>query len=678
MHKLRTIDVWDTLLRRKAHPDFSKLISARALSLSHGAELAMPFKDPWAIFRERCAIEGELARAPQGGDGEYEAQDVLVRMLDRVLLSKEQIDLQAMADGLAELELQFELRHTYPDPEFSIFSQAYPAKKSLFLSDFYMSAEQIKRLLQRHGLDTLVEDGISSCDVSLNKRSGKLFGYVHDQYGVKPQEHVHIGDNRHADVEMPKKMGIQAVHFLPVAEHRKRQERAAFFHDRLALFRYLAEEVWQGARDEAEGLQGEARSAYLLGIRAAPLLVGFILHVAERALLDNVERLYFFTREGELYLRLWRAIFPENRLAGLVLPPADLLEVSRISTFCASLREISTGELMRLWNLYSTQSIFALLKTLGLDADAFAEVCHAHDLDLKADVVYPWQDDRVQALFKDPRFRGPVDAKIEDDRSRLLDYLNQHGWRPGLGRVGIVDIGWRGTIQDNLAYLQPETRISGYYLGLQRFLNPQPENCSKSAFGPDANKSTDYLNLLDAVSLIEMLCNSPNGSVTGYTRNAEGRMSAIRAVDEGENAVHHDFVAHFQKGVLFASQLWADYVDSHVILSVELRDSGCAVWHELVAKTNQDLAQAYASLSHNEVFGVGSFVDKSAVPSVWQFFQGVFSRQRRQEVILYIRQTQWVAGIFGRKDLGLTHKMLLVSVLLLGRCYKRLLYWWRY
>lgn len=675
---LRTIDVWDTLLRRKAHPDFSKLISARALSLSHWAELAIPFKDPRAIFRERCTIEGELAQARQGDDGEYEVQDVLTRLLNRTLLSKEHLDLQALAESLAELELQFELCHTYPDPEFSTFSQAYPAQKSLFLSDFYMSAERIQRLLRRHGLDILVQNGISSCDVGLNKRSGKLFRYVHDRYGVTPQEHVHIGDNHHADIEMPKKLGIQAVHFLPQEEHRKRQERAVFFHDRPALFRHIAEKVRQDANEELERLQGEARSAYLLGIRAAPLLVGFSLYIAEQAILDNVERLYFFTREGEFYLRVWHAIFPEKRLAGIELPSVDLLEVSRIATFCASLREISTGEMMRLWNLYSNQSIFALLKTLGLDPDAFAEVCQTHDLSLKESVVYPWQDERVQALFKDPRFLAPIEARIGDGRSRLLDYLNQHGWSPCLARVGIVDIGWRGTIQDNLAYLRPETRISGYYLGLQCFLNPQPENCAKSAFGPNANKSTDYLNLLDAVSLIEMLCNSPNGSVTGYARSAEGHMSAMRTVDEGENAVHHAFVAHFQKGVLFASQLWGEYVDSHVILSAELRDPGCAIWHEFVAKTHQDLAQAYASLSHNEVFGVGSFVNKSAVPSIWQLFQGVFSQQRRKEVILYIRQTQWVAGIVGRKDLGLLHKMLLVSMLLLGRGYKRLWYWWRY
>jgi len=679
MHKLRTIDVWDTLLRRKAHPDFSKLISARALSLSHSAELGISYKDPWAIFRERCSIESDLAYALPEGDGEYEVRDILVRLLDRILLTKErQIDLQYLAESLADVELQYEIRNTYPDPTFHAFSQNYPAKKSIFLSDFYMNSDCIKRILRHHSLHNLVEDGICSCDVGLNKRSGKLFQYVIDQHGITAQDYVHIGDNLYADVKVPSELGIQAVLYLPEEEHRKRQEQAVFFNDRQALYRHISENVLKEAKNEADGLQAEERSAYLLGIRAAPLLVGFILFIAERALIDRVERLYFFTREGEFFLRIWRAVFPENRLAGLELPPVNLLEVSRISTFCASLREVSTDELMRLWNLYSTQSMFALLKTLGLESDAFVEICQAYDLSLMEEIVYPWKDERVQALFKDPGFRRLIEDKIDDDRSRLLDYLSQQGWSSSSAKVGIVDIGWRGTIQDNLAYLRPETRISGYYLGLQRFLNPQPENCSKESFGPNANISKEYSHFLDVVSLIEMLCNSPNGSVIGYDRSINGHVSALRVVDEGENVVYDAFVTHFQKGVLFASAIWSAYVDSHVILSAELRGPGCAIWHEFITKTQKELANAYASLNHNEVFGVGGFVNKRLVPSVWQLFQGVFCRRQRQEIISYLRQTQWVAGILCREDLGLIHRMLLAFALLIGRGYKRLMYLRRY
>lgn len=673
MFSLRTIDVWDTLLRRKCHPDFSKLISARALSLTQRAEILETYPDHWSIYRERCRIEGELAIDKSRGDGEYEVQDVLSRLLARVL-RPDTADIPAMAARLADIELEFELRHTYPDPTIRSFSQDYPAKRTLFLSDFYMSAERLNRLLSHHALDDFVADGISSCDVGYNKRSGNLFHHVHAQLGVSPSEHVHIGDNPHADVSVPGRLGIKAVHFQPTEEHRKRMESANFLTDRSALFGHIDKALLTATKEQAKGLEGRARSAFLLGLRAAPLLIGFILHVAEQALLDRVERLFFFTREGEFFIQIWHQLFPENKLAGQSLPSAQLLEVSRIATFCASLQEVSTKELMRLWNMYSTQSFYALFKTLGLPPDEFSTVCQAHGLSLREEVVYPWRDGRVLNLFQDPAFRGPVEAKIESDRASLTEYLRAHGWSANLSSLGIVDIGWRGTIQDNLALLSPNIQVHGYYLGLQRYLNEQPANCSKSAFGPDANRTNDFLSLLDAVSIIEMLCNSPNGSVMEYARSSNGQMRAVRLVDEEENKVHHEFVAHFQRGVLAACELWAGFVDSQVITSAELRVPGCTIWQELVKSTHRDLAQTYASLSHNEVFGVGGFVNKSVVPSPGQLIQGLFSARIRRDVILYIRQTQWIAGITARNDLGWIHKLMLVGVLYLAKIYKRIYY----
>ena len=271
------------------------------------------------------------------------------------------------------LELQFELRHTYPDPDIVAFLSVYEAETTLFLSDFYMSSDSLQVLLKHHGLDRVVKQGFSSCDVGLNKRSGNLFRYVHQQLGITSKDHLHIGDNLHSDVDMPKSLGIRAIHFLPEKEHKKRQERESFFHDRYALFQCLTDHTYKEAVAEIKRLElnVKAKNAYLLGVRAAPLFIGFMLNISERTLLDGIKQLYFFTREGEFFLQVWRNLFPDNCFAGQDLPEANLLEVSRIATFCPSLREVTTDELMRLWNLYSTQSISALFKTLGLHSKHF-------------------------------------------------------------------------------------------------------------------------------------------------------------------------------------------------------------------------------------------------------------------------------------------------------------------
>ncbi|MCB1894126.1 MAG: HAD family hydrolase [Rhodocyclaceae bacterium] len=678
MYRLRTLDVWDTLLRRRCHPDLIKLIAARHLALCHHPVLAADWLDPWKLLRERCLIEGELARAAAAGgaDDEYTLRQVLETLLERVT-GLAQSERAQLATKLVEAEVAIEKANTFADPDCRQALAGYPAERSLFLSDFYMPAGLILELLQHHGIADLAPAGISSCDVGLNKRSGRLFRHVLELHGVAAADHVHVGDNRHSDHDMPRSLGIEAVHYEPVEAHRARRQRERLYPDRGTLLNHIDEEVTRDAEALAAQSGEPARSALLLGARCAPLFVGYAILIAERAVAEGLERLFFLTREGEFFIEVYRRVFPQARLAGCALPQTTVLEVSRLATFCASLQEISTGELMRLWNLYSTQSMAAFGKTLRLDGNRLEALCARHDIAYPDPVTYPWKDSRVQALFADVDFRQLLQAQIDADRDLLLGYLDQHGFDEGLSSAGIVDIGWRGTIQDNLALLRPRTRTCGFYLALARFLNPQPANAHKQAFGPNLNQAHEFAHFLDAVSPIEMLCNSPNGSTEGYRRGDDGTVTAMRNVDPDENRVHDDFVRHFQQGVLLAADHWGRYADSHAILSGELRGHACEIWDALISRSPQELSEAYAALSHNEIFGVGHFVDKRAVPSISTLIRGVVDRRSRYEVIQYIKQTQWEAGLWKRRDLGLIHRAMLMLALLGGRLYKGYLRWRR-
>lgn len=679
MYKLKTLDVWDTLLRRKCHPDFIKLAAARHLQLRFAGQLAEAFTDHWAIFRERCRIEGELARAAAraGSDDEYSIENVLGVLVQRVLGLAE-ADAARLAGELTAAELAIEKANTFPDPECREVIGQYPAERTLFLSDFYMPAPMLQELLRHHGLDDIAVDGISSCDIRLNKRSGQLFKHVHETFAVAPVHHVHIGDNRHADVSIPGAIGIQAVHYLPEQAHAARQLRESLFADRATLFGHLESLVADGREAAVDGREGDARAAFLLGTQAAPLWVGFCLAVAEQSIAQKLDRLFFFTREGEFFIQVFTSLFPHGSLAGLPLPPRHILEVSRLATFCASLREVSTGELMRMWNLYSTQSLFALARSLGLEPAALEGLCTRHGIPLGEEIVYPWQDARVQALFADPDFQALVSGKSDADAEHLLAYLEQHGLAPADSRIGIVDIGWRGTIQDNLAHLLPEKTFFGHYLGLARVLNEQPANGRKYAFGPDLNRDPEASHLLDAVAPLEMLSNSPNGSVEGYRVSPSGEIAARRLVDEGENSVFHGYVSHFQQGVLFAARTWADYLDNHAVASAELRPRALAIWNALVAHTPGEMMAAYTALNHNEVFGVGQFVEQSAVPSMGVVLRAPFVRRDRHRLIEYIRQSQWAASLKQRTDLNPLHKALLSTAVSAGKVYKHMRIRWQH
>ncbi|SAK51686.1 hypothetical protein AWB77_01330 [Caballeronia fortuita] len=676
MYKLRTIDVWDTLLRRRCHPEFAKLATALHAFLDPRLGISERFDSVWDVYRLRVEQEMELADAARaaGRDNEYEIVDVLTHWLKKLVDQEFDAGIPAQ---FADFEVNFELRHTYPDPTIRQVAEQHPAENTIFLSDFYMSAERLSTLLEGHGIDAFVPGGISSCDLGMNKRSGKLFGHVQALYQAAPAEHVHIGDNAVADVEVPRSLGVNVVGFLPEAEHAKRLDRELLFADRAALFQRIDAEVLAdlGERADAFPALSAREAAMRAGAHAAPLVIGFCLDIARRAIVEGLEQVYFFSREGEFFLRVWHALFPRGEYAGHVLPKASVLEVSRFATFCASLREVTPAEMRRLWNLYTTHSLAALLKSIGMEPESFSALCARHRLSLDEDITHPWKDERIQRLFADADFSSRIEERVRAERAALLAYLASQGLSDEARIVGIVDIGWRGTIQDNLALLLPAVQFRGHYLGLQRYLNEQPSNVSKRAFGPNRNETSEDASLLDAVAPIEMLFSSSAGSVCGYrTCGDGGKVAAIRAEPDVEHASSKDFIEGFQAGVLRGARAWAGHVEMCGITADELRKPALKIWASALENPLDEFVAAYSALNQNDVFGAGQFVDKSVVPGIGKLFRSLVSAQARREVIMYIRQNQWTAGIQGRRDLGVVHRTVLVLVMRLAQGYKRWMY----
>lgn len=669
--KLRTLDVWDTLIRRNCHPECIKLAVAQHVWLRFADRLHKPGTEAWGLYLERLEVERVLATAARSGDldDEYALEEVIADWIGRILdiPSTERTDL---TDELVALEFRFECERSFPDPDITKFLAVHPSEKTIFLSDFYMGAEMLTKLLEYHGLTSLVESGLSSCDVGINKRSGKLFSHVHKIFGIAPSDHVHVGDNAHSDVQMPKQLGIKAVHFIPAENHQKRRLREQLFSARSELFLHLHEKSLSKAKAHLNEMLVQSEGAFLTGVRTAPLFIGFAQFIAESCLRDKVGHVYFQTREGEFFLRVFNALFPENQYAGMTLPTASLLEVSRLSTFSASLKDISIEELRRVWRLVQRQSMAALLKTLGMPAEDVWPMLQRHGLSLDEIIERPWEHTGVRSLLDDTEFKQSLQEKVQHDRIMIMRYLEQQGVTK-TNRIAVVDIGWRGTIQDNLATLTPDVPYFGYYLGLQRFLNPQLRNVTKAAYGPDANREHQWIALLDAVSPIEMLCNSPEGSVEGYV-NAEDTVIARRRVDDAENRAFACFAKEFQAGVIFAANVWRPYLANYAVSSVELRETAMKIWETLSEDSPEELVQACLGAPQNDIFGFGDFFDKSDIPSVSEICRGIFLHNHRQRVIQYIKRTQWPSAIRHRKDISPGHRYLLLALVGLARNYKHL------
>jgi len=601
MYKIRTIDVWDTLLRRDCHPECIKLATAQHLFLGWADQIKSEFRDGWALYKARLEAERTLAEfAKTGGkDDEYEITQVLTQWAYAIFSDTVPAALPAR---LAEFELSVEIARSYADPEISDFLSSHEAEKTLFLSDFYMRAEMLGRLLASKGLDTLVSEGLSSCDVGLNKRSGQIFRYVHSIHAVSPEQHVHIGDNEWSDVSSPRALGVNALHYLPESAHAERLTRERLFSSREALFDHIRGECSTLAKDANEGLSAKQTAALCLGAQTAPLFIGFALWIAEQAILQKLDRLYFFTREDEFFHKVFCAIFPQGQLSGHKLPPAEILEVSRLSTFAPSMKDAPPiQEMSRIWSLFKVQSVSGLFATLGLDIGKFSAPLETLDLK-ETDLIRDPENSLVlRRLFETPAFAEAIKNSLATQSSMLQSYLKQSGVNAG-ERVGIVDIGWRGTIQDNIALLVPDAHFHGMYLGLRCVINAQPSNTSKAAYGTDENMSRGSAALFSNFAAMELLCNSPHGSVIGYTLE-NGRTNPRRHVDQEEKAVCDEFVGPFQEGVLLAARHWQSYLERYVVSSNELRTIALHVWDKLRSAPDEGLVDVYLRTPQQDIFG---------------------------------------------------------------------------
>ena len=668
MYKIRTVDVWDTLLRRDCHPECIKLTTALHLLLGYHDQLKPAFRNAWALYRVRIDVERSLAECAKSDakDDEYEITQVLTRWVDLVFSDSFPADLPCV---LTEFELETEIARSFPDPEIADFLRKQEANQTLFLSDFYMNASMLRRLLSAKGLDALVSDGIVSCDAGLNKRSGKLFDHVHSLHSVSGEDHVHIGDNHWSDVESPRALGVTALHYLPEAAHAERLERERLFASREVLFERTHHESTLLAQRACEGLPEREAAAFRLGADAAPMFIAFALWISEQAIVQKLDRCFFLTREGEFFYKVFLNLFPRSEVFGHKLPPATVLAVSRLSTFPPSMRDISVEEMCRVWSLFRSQSVAGLFTTFGLQIKDFSDVLATIGLHANDVISSPESSPELNALFRSKAFVDAVKESAHKQRDLLSDYVRQSGLHVG-ERIGVIDIGWRGSIQDNLATLFPQVHFHGMYLALRRTINPQPFNTSKSAYGPDENLNNSPMALFENFAAMEMLCSSPNGSVIKYERQ-EDIVAPQRHIDDEENSAFDEFTKHFQDGVILATRHWGHYIERYAVSSDEMRDTALHIWDTLRRAPSNQLVETFIRGAQHDFFGYGEMFRRDQFPSIGTILLSPFLPSRRQQLIEFIRRVQWSEAIEKARGISRTHRFMLVTTFRLANRIKR-------
>jgi FMN phosphatase YigB (HAD superfamily) len=680
-YALKTVDVWDTLIRRRCHPECIKLGVAHFVFYQWHSRLRPSIESPSQLYKERLAIESLLADQSEarGFDNEYDLSDVTTAWLHKSLEGLIEAEL---VSAVINHEVDREIDATYPDPDIERFLEQFPSERTIFLSDFYMSAPLILKILSANGMDRITPNGVSSCDIGLNKRSGRLFNHISTLHNVKSSDHVHVGDNEWSDLVSPQKLGIQAHRFLPEREHSARLEKEQLFTSRDALFHNLRTESFASAATSESYVEGE-QNIFNFGIQMAPLFIGFMLFLAERAALEKLDKLFFFTREGEFFYEVFSRLFPKMRFQGLKLPCAQVLETSRFASFAATLNSVSVEGFSSTWRLHRKQNVTALFELLGLNLNDFSALLKDVGLLLSETVSDPHLDPRVKRLFADPRFQEKANAACAEQRSVLLGFLKEKGLT-SQQKIGVIDIGWRGSIQDNLATICPNVQFQGYYLGMREFLVTQQKNTLKTAYAASEIDDPKDIRFFESFAVLEMLCMSPHGSVMGYEKHPISSsqpvtqlFQAVRKIDSEENLTFHRFAKFFQAGVLHATDVWALPISLQAVSSKEMRGLARNLWSEIQNTPPSSLPLVFAEGAQQDALAYGGSFERHLTPNIADIFLSPILSTRRRVLADFVRRIQWRESVRAMQGLGFVNKWLLLRVFDLANLIRRSPFLWK-
>jgi hypothetical protein len=349
---------------------------------------------------------------------------------------------------------------------------------------------------------------------------------------------------------------------------------------------------------------------YEVGLQLAPGLVAFVMDTVERARSLGIRRIFFLAREGLTFLRIFGALKRAGALGPEPVPEARYLCLSRASTILPAMQSLGWDDLGRFWRHYPRQSLRRLLKNLSLPPEEFLPLASAVGFrDFDRPIEDPHADAEFSAFLSSREVHAAFARRRDAARDLLRDYLMWRGlW--GESRVGLLDIGWKGSMQDNLqrAFRGQDgfPVLDAFYLGLA---DPGEVSASsmKHGFLADGRRGdVEEADFFRNTAIYEMVTQANHGSTIGYERGAHHPMSVYPVLKQHD--IERENAAKFFIPAQRAVDDWtADFVDAWPLLrfsAAELKPGALAQALRYIRYPTRSEADAFLRYSHVESFGV--------------------------------------------------------------------------
>ena len=400
-------------------------------------------------------------------------------------------------------------------------------KKAVFTSDIYLPEDIITQILVKAGYTSFSGLFISS-SYGVSKAAGGLYEIVFKNLDTAPQDILHIGDNYDSDIKAACRYGIRPFHYKKcldaACENKKFKKeigvksiRGEKKLDECLYLGNIIKHFFSHRQDTIQLNKDTHGFWYELGYKyVGVFFFGFITWLIDSAAGCGIENLYFLSRDGHIMKRAYDLISPF--VAGA--PPAQYMYASRRAWNIPAITSLDDKTMNFLVSGTSTLTVGQFLERIGFDpATLNREVKDAGFADINHQVV----DGRDYANLR--RLYGLLGEKIREkvaqERKCLLAYFDRLGLFEA-SSIGIVDIGWHGTLQRSLSnlakFLGKQVDITGFYVGtFPEARSIYDEGHKMAAFLCEHGEPDYYHQLVKlCVEIFEFIHSAPHGSVIRF------------------------------------------------------------------------------------------------------------------------------------------------------------------
>jgi FMN phosphatase YigB (HAD superfamily) len=559
-----SFDLFDTLLIRRTHnPDLVKPQVARFIaSKAQQRGIRISWEN---VQKIRDTIEDDQRRETGKHFQDHEAcyPQFMTRLLQEIFAD----DNVGLLEEVTQYEISVENAMLVPRGELVRWLRELKGlgKRIFVVSDIYLPAYILEKLIEHAGFLDCVDSVISSADTFLAKASGAAFSMMKEKFGLEYTQWLHIGDNPFSDGLRPAEKGIAALILRDSMEKkRKSLERRYYIYSQGRPF-------WRGRsiqqlmlplEDENIPQEELYRAGYSF---LAPLFGAFVQGILEKMEEYSLNRLYFFSREGWLLQNIWDRVVPRLRPVGM-LPVQSYLYVSRVAlagASCAYQGLTRTNadivflphgnrdfrDVCRIFSL-SVELLIPHLEKVGLSVDTPLTPIYQGFI--------PENRIRFNAMLDDESFQDEVRRQTRAANDALQLYLEDQGFFDQED-VALVDIGWLGTIQrflyDAVKHRKDVPRFHGILFGATRGIR-YPTTLENRIEGIIYDR--DRLNIgastiLYAQDLFEEACRAPHPTLNGYSLKATGYELVFRNSEDATGQAEKEQDRYFkslQDGIL--------------------------------------------------------------------------------------------------------------------------------